>query len=81
MYSIDLPKNCKNCGAPLDNSKCNYCGTEYQPNLNLKDVKSVTVEIESTECFGGLGDKNMISFITARNATFELPEGDLKMYY
>lgn len=21
--------NCKNCGAPLHNSKCEYCGTEY----------------------------------------------------
>jgi predicted RNA-binding protein with PUA domain len=21
--------NCKNCGAPLKKSKCEYCGTEY----------------------------------------------------
>ncbi len=21
--------NCKNCGAPLHGSKCEYCGTEY----------------------------------------------------
>jgi predicted RNA-binding protein with PUA domain len=22
--------NCKNCGAPLTNGKCDYCGTEYE---------------------------------------------------
>ena len=25
---LDLP-NCKNCGAPLHDFKCEYCGTEY----------------------------------------------------
>ena len=23
------PSNCKNCGAPLTDGKCDYCGTEY----------------------------------------------------
>ena len=23
------PTNCTNCGAPLKNGKCAYCGTEY----------------------------------------------------
>lgn len=22
--------NCKNCGAPMAGTKCEYCGTEYQ---------------------------------------------------
>ena len=25
-----IPTNCKNCGAPLENGKCKYCGTEYR---------------------------------------------------
>ena len=33
LAAFDLPKesptNCKNCGAPLHNGKCNYCGSEY----------------------------------------------------
>ena len=24
-----VPANCKNCGAPLNSHKCEYCGTEY----------------------------------------------------
>ena len=24
------PTNCKNCGAPLRNGRCEYCGTEYK---------------------------------------------------
>ena len=26
----ETPTNCKNCGAPLENGKCKYCGTEYR---------------------------------------------------
>ena len=25
----ELPTNCKNCGAPLESHKCEYCGTKY----------------------------------------------------
>jgi ribosomal protein S27AE len=36
VYSVDyeapsieaLPTNCPNCGAPLRDGKCEYCGTE-----------------------------------------------------
>lgn len=24
-----LPTNCKNCGAPLESHRCEYCGTKY----------------------------------------------------
>lgn len=32
--------NCKNCGAPLHGSRCEYCGTEYgsSPVLIMKNV-------------------------------------------
>ena len=26
----DDKTNCKNCGAPLEDGKCKYCGTEYR---------------------------------------------------
>lgn len=26
---IAYPTNCKNCGAPLHGSRCEFCGTEY----------------------------------------------------
>jgi hypothetical protein len=29
--------NCRNCGAPLKNSKCEYCGSEY--GFFYQDVK------------------------------------------
>lgn len=33
--------NCKNCGAPLQKNKCDYCGTNYQPTAPtlIKAVK------------------------------------------
>ena len=30
-YSV--PLNCVNCGAPLTESKCDYCGTKYQIDI------------------------------------------------
>jgi hypothetical protein len=30
--------NCKNCGAPIHNGKCEYCGTEYSERLNIVHV-------------------------------------------
>ena len=27
---IQYPTNCKNCGAVLNNGKCEYCGTDYR---------------------------------------------------
>ncbi len=34
------PLECKNCGAPLHGSRCEYCGTEYgsAPVLIMKNV-------------------------------------------
>lgn len=29
LGSKRLPANCKNCGAPLHGSRCEYCDTEY----------------------------------------------------
>ena len=29
LHYKQLPTNCKNCGAVLLNSKCEYCGTRY----------------------------------------------------
>jgi hypothetical protein len=29
--------NCRNCGAPHD-GKCDYCGTDYNPNVVPKSV-------------------------------------------
>lgn len=33
--------NCKNCGAPLHNYKCDYCGTEYEYIQEINDFKQV----------------------------------------
>lgn len=38
--TVERPKseqltNCKNCGAPLHGSRCEYCGTEYGPEPML----------------------------------------------
>ena len=29
--------NCKNCGAPLTNNKCEYCGTEYEEHKTITE--------------------------------------------
>ena len=33
--------NCKNCGAPLKNYKCNYCGSEYEYVQEISDIKQI----------------------------------------
>ena len=42
--------NCKNCGAPLHNGRCDYCGTEYETpmpthriNFNVVHAKTETL--------------------------------------
>ena len=35
--------NCKNCGAPLHGSRCEYCGTEYPVNVVYDNKVSVNV--------------------------------------
>lgn len=32
--------NCKNCGAPLHGSKCDYCGTEYEEHITSIRVET-----------------------------------------
>lgn len=29
VHEEHLPTNCKNCGAPLESHRCEYCGTKY----------------------------------------------------
>ena len=36
--------NCINCGAPLKNGKCEYCGTEYHLD-SLGQVKEYKVKV------------------------------------
>lgn len=40
------PLECKNCGAPLHGSRCEYCGTEYgsAPVLILKNTDPEDLE-------------------------------------
>lgn len=43
-------ENCKNCGAPLKSSKCEYCGTEYGTTGNLEELQGkVTINGEEIE--------------------------------
>jgi len=39
--------NCKNCGAPLSGSICEYCGTEYE-FVDLKLLPELSRAIQST---------------------------------
>lgn len=36
--------NCKNCGAPLKGSVCEYCGTFYMENHIYVNVNNVNVK-------------------------------------
>lgn len=42
-------KNCINCGAPVANRKCEYCGTEY----NEKFSTNMTDDFRGTLTFKG----------------------------
>lgn len=40
--------NCKNCGAPLTNGKCEYCGTEYEiTKETFYSDRGIEIEIEN----------------------------------
>ena len=38
--------NCKNCGAPIEGGKCQYCGTEFEACLDMAIGKVVNVSFE-----------------------------------
>lgn len=76
LHDISIPKNCKNCGAPLTSATCAYCGTEYQPNLNLKDVRSITVETDFEDISYGKRNEHIITFRTNEAVIFETKEGN-----
>ena len=38
--------NCKNCGAPLKDGRCKYCGTEYKPQIySMMEVTADWIKI------------------------------------
>lgn len=41
---IAHPTNCKNCGAPLHGSKCEYCGTEYPVNAAYDNKVTINAQ-------------------------------------
>ena len=47
-------ENCINCGAVVKQSKCEYCGTEY--NLSFNDYKPINLKKENLKnsfCYSG----------------------------
>lgn len=43
-YNNEKIINCKNCGAPLVDYKCEYCGAEYAPSYEMICIESPKVE-------------------------------------
>ena len=42
--------NCENCGAPLKNGKCEYCGTEQEKTVESSIVITADhIEMKCTE--------------------------------
>lgn len=39
--------NCKNCGAPLHGTKCEYCGTEYSEDGNK--AQTITINLDGRQ--------------------------------
>jgi len=76
LHNIQIPTNCKNCGAPLTSPTCPYCGTKYRPNLDLKDVRSITVETDFEDIRYGKRNERIITFQTDKTITFETKEGN-----
>ena len=44
------PMNCKNCGAPLHNYKCDYCGTEYEKPPAQFIVNTCDTDVIACQC-------------------------------
>lgn len=43
---IDSMKNCPNCGALIDNCKCEYCGTSFIDQTQVeKEIEELEKEI------------------------------------
>ena len=58
--------NCKNCGAPLKNYKCDYCGSEYEYVHEISDFEQVI-----TLFIGGRKRKFYISTVTREPVVYE----------
>lgn len=41
---IQYPTNCKNCGAPLHGSRCEFCGTEYSVDVAYDNKVEIKVD-------------------------------------
>lgn len=58
--------NCKNCGAPLKNYKCDYCGSEYEYVQEISDFKQII-----TLFIGGRKRKFYISTVACEPVIYE----------
>lgn len=68
--------NCKNCGAPLKDYKCEYCGSEYEYIQEINDFKQV---IKSY--IGGRKRKFYIGCITCEPLYIEFTRFDYNKKY
>lgn len=70
-------KTCIRCGAPLANSKCEYCGTEYGSSGFSGDFNAYSGEInvngEKIKCYiGKIDTEPVLSSFSGRTASGEL---------
>jgi hypothetical protein len=66
-----MKTNCINCGAPLHNEKCDYCGTEYHLDncgqINEYKVKINILGQEKEFYIGRIERHSLFSADTCRN--------------
>lgn len=70
--------NCKNCGHPIHDYKCEYCGTQYYDFTNMEMGKASYFRIKD-EHFGVVELKAIPYMASLSMATDERPTFELEL--
>ncbi len=64
--------NCKNCGAPLTGTKCEYCGTEYAPKIEKPYCEEAKDLIKLEDAENAILDSLFVTQENLQNSFFVL---------
>lgn len=66
--------NCKNCGAPLTGTKCEYCGTEYAPKIEKPYCEEAKDLIKVEDVKKSVLDSLVVTNQNLQNSFFDLSD-------
>lgn len=71
--------NCKNCGAPLTGTKCEYCGTEYAPQIEKPYCEEAKDLIKAEDVKKAVLDNLAATNQNLQNSFFDLSDKEIEM--